>query len=208
MKALRFSLAMLLAFCTMALFAQQKNDKTSTQTKPSAKPAASMELPKPGPEMQKLSKMLVGNWTVHESHEAGEMMPAGSSTGTATYKLGPGGFSVVEDFSTSGSLGKFKGTGTFWWDPKQQVYRGVWCDSMTPTCDPGSTAKWEGEKLIAKGESEMPDGSKTYMREEYTDITPSSFTFIMYGGPNAESLKKFMTIKYTRAGAAKAKAKQ
>jgi hypothetical protein len=206
MKLLRFSLTLLFALYAMFVMAQQQTDKKSTADSPSASQSPMM-MAKPGPEMQKFADMVLGTWTVHESHDAGDMGPAGTSTGTATFRQGPGDLSVIEDFSSNGSMGPVKGMGVFWWEPKQQAYKGLWCDSMTPVCYSSTTAKWEGEKLVAQGESEMPDGGKMFMKDEYTDITPTSFTFTMYGGPNANTLKKFMTIKYTRSSQPEAKTK-
>jgi hypothetical protein len=50
-------------------------------------------------------------------------------------------------------------------------------------------------------------GQKVAMKNSWTDITPNSFTFNMDGGPPGGEMKHMMTIKYTRAGAAKAEAK-
>jgi len=199
MKLVRYLITPLVAVAISACtaVAQQPDD-----TKPSGdRPAAGAQagtMTRNVAELQKYSNMVLGTWTVQESHEASDMMPAGTSTGTAMFRNGPGGFSVVENMSMNGSMGKFTGMGVVWYDLKDQAYKGTWCDSMTPACDTGFSAKWEGDKLVATGSSEMPDGKKTYMREEYTDITPSSFTFTMYGGPDENSLKKFMTMKYAR----------
>jgi hypothetical protein len=96
-----------------------------------------------------------------------------------------------------------------WWDAKVGGYQGVWCDSMTPAgcqISKGIT-KWEGNNLVGTDESEMM-GQKMAMKESWTDITPDSFTFVMDGGPPGGEMKRMMTIKYTRAGAAKAGAKK
>ena len=56
-------------------------------------------------------------------------------------------------------------------------------------------------------ETEMM-GQKMAMKESWTDITPNSFTFTMEGGPPGGEMKRMMTIKYTRTGAAKTEAKK
>lgn len=194
MRIARNLIATLSVFAiSVAVVAAQQSE----QTKPSGgAPVGTMT--RNVAELQKYANMVMGSWTVQESHEASDMMPAGTSTGMAMFRNGPGGFSVIENMSMNGSMGKFTGMGIVWYDLKDQEYKGTWCDSMTPACDTSFSARWEGDKLVATGSSEMPDGKKTYMREEYTDITPNSFTFTMYGGPNENSLQKFMTMKYTR----------
>lgn len=204
MKFLRIFFTLLLALCATALTAQQQTEKKPSDQKPATEANMGM-MPTPSPEIVKLSKMVLGTWTTHESHDANDMMPAGTSTGTSSFSHGPGEFSIVENFSSTGAMGPFKGMGVYWWDPKQQAYKVTWCDTMMPSCDSGSTAKWEGEKLVEQGEMEMPDGNKMYTRSEYTDITPNSFTLTMYGGANASSVKKFMTIKYTRGSSSETK---
>ena len=199
------------ALCCAAV-AQEKAaaKKPGTAQKPAAKKtghegheAGGMPMPKPSPEMEKLSKMLVGTWTSSETHEPSPWMPkGGTGKGAATFKNGPGGLSVVEDYHPSGTMGgHFYGHGVFWWDAKAGGYGGVWCDNTAPEgCGVGrNLAKWQGNDLVSSGEEEMM-GQKMMMKEAYTDITPNSFTFSMYGGPLGSEPKKMMTIKYTRAG--------
>jgi hypothetical protein len=198
MNLVRYLITPLLAMavCVGTVAAQQPEE-----AKPSGETAAAAQSGTSGgnpAEIRKYADMVLGTWTVRESHEGSDMMPAGNSSGTAMFRNGPGALSVVENLSMNGSMGKFTGMGIVWYDSKRQAYKGVWCDSMTPACDTGFTAKWEGDKLVATGSSEAPDGKKMTVREEYTDITPNSFTFTMYGGPDENSLKKFMTMKYTR----------
>ncbi len=198
MKVARHLIAQLITVALLAcsVLAQQPGDAkpASNAQAEAAKPAAPAGR---SSELQKYADMVLGTWTVQESHEGSEMMPAGISTGTAMFRNGPGGYSVVENMSLNGSMGKFTGMGVVWYDAKDQLYKGLWCDSQSPACDTSFSAKWEGDKLIATGSSEMP-GGKMYMREEYTDISPNGFTFTMYGGPDQNSLKKFMTMRYTR----------
>lgn len=196
MKLLRF-IAILL-FATNFAFCAQQPDQKPTGGKPAAGERTGGMMTKNVAELDKYAKMVLGTWSVQESHDAASGMPAGASTGTATFQKGPGGYSVVERLSMNGSMGKISGMGVVWYDLKDQAYKGVWCDSMTPYCDTSFSAKWEGPKLVATGSAEMPDGKTMYMREEYTDITPNSLTFTMYGGADPNSVTKFMTMKYTR----------
>lgn len=203
MKLCRYALVLTILFSISAAIAQDEPKKPAGEKPKAGEQAGAMTMPKPSPELERLAKMMLGTWTVNESHEASEMGPAGASKGTSVIKRGPGGFSVVQTFTSSMAGQKFDGHGITWWDPKDQAYRGVWCDSMTPKCDMSSSIKWEGEKLVGGMDAEMPDGKQVRIREEFTDIKPNSFTFNMYTG---DENKPSMVLKYTRkAGAAATK---
>lgn len=203
MKRYRYALAFTILFSVSAALGQDEPKKPVGEKPKTGEQAGGMAMPKPAPELERMAKMMLGTWTVNESHEASEMGPAGTSKGTSTFKRGPGGFSIVQTFNSMMEGQKFEGHGITWWDPKEQAYRGVWCDSMTPKCDASGTIKWEGEKLVGSMDTEMPDGKQMRIREEFTDIKPNSFTFNMYTGDES---KPSMVLKYTRkAGTAATK---
>ncbi len=197
-------LVVLAGLCVMPLAAQ---DSAMSPKPKAAKPAAkspepaAMPMPKPAPEMAKMIKMMAGSWTVAEKADPSPMMPKGGvGKGTAVLTPGPGGLSLTEKYHSNGAMGSFNGLGTFWWDAKAQVYRGVWCDSMTPNgCDASGTTKWEGDKLVGTMEGEM-NGQKMMTRFTYSDFKPDSFVMTMESGPDASKLQKAMTITYTKAG--------
>ena len=195
----------LTAVSAVALIAQDK--PMSSKAKASAPgSAASMPMPKPDPEMTKLIKMMAGTWTVAEKSDPNPMMPkGGTGKGMATMTAGPGGLSLMEKYHSSGLMGSnFTGFGTFWWDAKAQVYKGLWCDSMTlGGCDASGTTKWDGDKLVGTMQGDM-NGQKMVTRFTYSDWKPNSFVMTMAMGPDANSLKDAMTITYTRAGGSSA----
>jgi hypothetical protein len=56
--------------------------------------------PRPAPEMQRVAKMLVGAWNIEEDFAPGGSRPkGGKGTGQSVIRLGPGGFSVIEDLN-------------------------------------------------------------------------------------------------------------
>jgi len=66
----------------------------------------SMPMAKPAPEMQKLSKIVVGTWSTTEKHEPSPWAPKGATgKGTAVFKNGPGGLSVIEEYKSSSNHG-------------------------------------------------------------------------------------------------------
>ena len=197
-------LSVILALVAIAWVSIGAQDQPKTKSK-SAKPAAqsAMPMPKPAPEMTKLIQKLRGSWTTAEKMEPNEMAPkGGSGKGTATFTAGPGNLSLMEKYNSHGGMGNFAGLGNFWWDSKAQAYKGVWCDTMTPDgCDASGTTKWEGDSLVSMMEGEM-NGQKMVTKLTYSDWKPNSFVMTMESGPDAGSLKKMMTITYTKAGAA------
>ena len=205
---LKGSLLLATAVCICTSLMAQNDAKSSTTSKKPAGEAAAMPMPKPDPQMTKMIKMMSGTWTVTEKSDPNPMMPkGGTGKGTATMTPGPGGMSLMEKYHSSGMMGgNFNGFGTFWWDPKANAYRGVWCDTMTPGgCDSSGMTKWEGDNLVGTMEGEM-NGQKMLTKFIYSDWKPNSFVMKMMSGPDANSLKDMMTITYTRAGAASASA--
>ena len=203
------------ALCLGSVVAQDKPAAKKPMEKAHAKAGEKKEKPamppemmaKPSPEIQKLSKIMVGTWNAVETHEANEMMPAGSSKGVEVVKAGPGGLSLISDYKATGTMGKFAGHGVMWWDEKEKAYRSMWCDNMTPGgCMVGGTGKWEGNDVVFNEEGEMM-GKKYKMRETMTDITPTSFTFHMDAATDGGEMKRTMSIKYSKAGGAGAAAK-
>jgi Protein of unknown function (DUF1579) len=198
-------LVALAGFCCMAMYAQQ--EKAAAPAKPKlAKPAGQaqqMPMPKPAPEMTKLIKMLSGNWNVAEKHEVNPMMPnGGQGKGTAKIWAGPGALSLMENYTSTGAMGSFKGMGTWWWDPKAQLFHGLWCDNMTPNgCDTSGATKWEGDKLVGTMQADMGGGQMMMMRFTYMDMKPDSFVMTMEMGPDASKMQKSATFTYTRATA-------
>jgi len=199
--------AMLLVFGLMCVSVLAQEKPTETMKAHDKPMPAAMQMAKPAPEMQKLTKMFLGTWSTTEKHEPSPWMPkGGTGKGTATYKLGPGGLSLVEDYKSTNTMGgKFSGHGITWWDDKEKGYKGIWCDSMSAGgCEVSKgLGRWDGNAIMFDNETEMGDQKMT-MKEVVTDITPRGFTFTMDMGPAGGEIKRVLTIKYARAGAAKA----
>ena len=172
--------------------------------------SAAMQMPAPAPEMTRLIKTLSGAWTVTEKQDPNPMSPKGSTgKGTAILTPGPGNLSLIERYHSAGTMGgNFNGMGVFWWDAKDQAYRSLWCDNMSPNgCEAAGTTKWEGNNLVGTMESEM-NGRMMMTRYTYSDWKPNSFVMTMEMGPNASSMNKFMTITYSKGGPTAAKAEK
>ena len=193
-------------FLSLSLVAQETPGASKMQSsgKPAAsakaKPAGMPMAMAPSPEMNKLTKAMAGMWTTAETAPPSQMMPnGGTGTGEAMIHRGPGGNSLMQNYRSQSAMGKFAGHGITWYDPQAKAFKNIWCDSMTPAgCEVfNGTGQWEGDKLVFTGTQNMM-GKTEQVKETMSDITPDSFTFTIESGPDANSMKNFMTIKYKR----------
>ena len=164
--------------------------------------------PKPAPEMQRLLGALSGTWSITYQHEsAGDTPARGTGQGEEVYRAGPGGLSIVEEVHAVESSGNVAGHGVAWWDQSAKGFRAIWCDNSSPNgCGVmAKLAEWQGLNFVLHDEWEA-DGKRMLFKEVVSDITPASFTQTIYQGEIGTELKKVMTIKATRATAAKAPA--
>src|SRR5579884_1633372 len=188
----------------VAGLAQQGEKAPADKSKPASQgkaKAGGMSMKAPAsPEVNKLAKTMVGTWTTAETAPPSDMMPnGGTGSGEATIHRGPGGNSLIQNYRSQSAMGKFAGHGVTWYDTQAKAFKNIWCDSMTPAgCEVfNGTGQWEGDKLVFSGTQNMM-GKTEQVKETMSDITPDSFTFTIESGPEANSMKNFMTIKYTR----------
>ena len=158
---------------------------------------AGMEMPKPGPEMEKM-KWMVGKWNVTETHEKSPWGPGGPGKGTAVVTLGPGGFSQVMEYNSTGPAGKFTGHGVTAWDPNTKSYRGAWADSMTPGIMT-MECKEEGKDVVCSGEN-MMDGKKMAMRSRAVNPNPAGWSEVMEISMDGGPYQKMISFEYKPAG--------
>jgi len=177
--------------CSSAVAQETKAPKKGKSATPTASGPA---MPKPAAEMKDL-RALVGTWNTEETFEQTPMMPAGTATGTNTVRLGPGGFTVLMEERSKGSLGAFSGHGVLTWDPNEKAYKTYWSDSMTPGVTI-STGHKEGENIVYTSEV-MMGGKKMSIRDVVSDRTPTSYTLTEFMNDGSGE-KKSMTIKFTK----------
>ncbi len=88
---------------------------------PSGKPPAEMALLYPR----------IGRWEATIRTVSGEgLANGGIDKGMMTTRKGPGGFSIVQDFRSTGVSGDLQGESYTWWDQAKRAYLSVWCDNM------------------------------------------------------------------------------
>jgi hypothetical protein len=157
--------------------------------------AAQMEMPKPGPEHQRLAKE-VGTWdAVIDSVADGK--PEKSKGETETRPMG--GFWFVDSFAGSFAGMPFQGHGIIGYDPIKKKYVQSWVDSMSPILMmfEGSFDK-DGKVLTMTGTGPSAGGKSVAMRTVTTWKDDNTKVFELFEtGPDGKEMK-MVTINYTR----------
>lgn len=175
-------IALLGASCVLA----QNADSTA--------PKAASDKLRPSPEMQRLLDVFGGNWAVAEDFQVSASRQGQMRQGIASFRAGPG-FSLIEDYRSSGSAGELNFLGLLWWDQKAQVYRFLTC-ANNDGCVVRGTAKWEGNELVNSWK-ENADGKKAAFKDSFVDISRSSFRLVSEGSTDGKTIWRVIT-KYTR----------
>jgi Protein of unknown function (DUF1579) len=173
----------------------------SAQQEKAASQAPAPTERQPGHEMQRLTNMLGGRWSIRQAFEPRAGMPQGGvGQGTEVWRPGPGALSLIEELQTRVGDREFSGLGLIWWDTQAEGYRVVWCGSANPRgCVVMSKlAHWEGDHFVIGDEFER-DGKKVVYREVFSDFTPDSFTQTIYEGESGGELKRTLTICAAKA---------
>ncbi|SRR6266702_3942745 len=151
------------------------------------------------PEMDRLAKVLAGEWNTAERMEKSAFSPGGGSrTGRAHISLVAGGASLFAEFHSNGSAGKLEGLYLIWWDKPANTYRFFVCfnDSSVP-CKLRGTAHWEGGDFV-NDYQEMVEGKMTKCRDSFIHITPTSNTLTAAVDAGDGTMKTLITTTNTR----------
>ncbi len=152
----------------------------------------------PAPEMQRLTKALVGDYDVIETHHAHPGAPEWSITGSARYRPGPDAVSVVEEYESNNPRGPFSAIAVLWWDAELAVFKHFECETGEPCGIVPDTGRWDGDSVVFTREAER-NGKKLRTEARYdlgrapAQATYRTRVFIDGGGPITT-----MTITYTR----------
>ncbi len=152
------------------------------------------------PEMQSLAKTLEGNWSTTYEFEPGAMSPTGGSgTGEEAWRIGPGGYVLMEEEHVHASSGEMYLIAFHWWDKNTNSLRGMLCNNSGPAaCDfntySNSSLRWNGKQL--RIDMEFPQGGKKMSwLEVWSGITATSFTQTGDMGEVGGPLKRAVTIR-------------
>jgi len=146
---------------------------------------------RPAPEMQRLLDAFVGNWHVNESFEVSASRQGKTRQGTAAFRAGPG-YSLIEDYRSTGSAGTLSFLGLLWWDESAHIYRLLTC-ANNDGCQLRGTAKWEGKELVNSWEEKV-DGKTARFKDSFVDISPSSFRLVSEGSADGKTIWRVITI--------------
>jgi len=121
-------------------------------------------------ETERVLSALRGTWAVTEYGADG----APVAKGRETWRPGPGGRSLIEEYHSTDSHGAdYAGFALGWWDDQAQGFRITWCDNReTHGCKILSeAAQWQGATWVV---------SDAEFKEIFSEITPNSFTQTIY----------------------------
>lgn len=132
-----------------------------------------MEMPKPGPEHQRLAHF-VGTWSGEGNMMPGPFGPGGKSSWTSKCEWFEGKYAVVCHSEGNGPMGPSKGIGISTWDPAEKVYTYYGLDSIGFAFY--SKGKVSGDTWDYTSEYTME--GKTYKsRFQIKETSPTSHTF-------------------------------
>lgn len=196
MKPSQWVVAMLLAavVCVLPARAQQRT-KPEEQPRADKKQAATPVAPK---QMQKLM-FLLGTWALETTYEKTSFYPkGGDGSGSYQARLGPGGFSLLINFSSvSGPEGQITGHEVITWDPKVGTYKDYVFGSNFPGCFT-RTGQWDGSDLVLTGD--LASGkTKIALKTVYSGMSEQSFTITESFRKNSTSpFELLLTTKAVR----------
>ena len=192
----RFVAVTAILLLTAPVFAQTAAKPPAAAPKPAT--AANAAAPKPAPEMERINKLFGGRWNTAEKFDPSEMMPqGGEGNGTESFRPGPGGFSMISEYSSVGPMGQYTGHGIIFWAAPEHAYHFYWFDSAKPEFST-LICTWVGDNLVAVG-TENVLGKKMITRHTFSEIKSDSFVYTIEMGPTSSSLKRVMTINYSKA---------
>lgn len=155
--------------------------------------------PRPSPEMQRVTKMLLGTWKVDEDFAPGNsVMPqGGKGMARSVITLGPGGLSLIEDFVGTSSPAVHL-YGVYWWDPAAHGLRSFGCNDLEEGCSVlDGLGRWQGNDVVT--ELKFQEAGKTKSAKlVWTQKDRDSFTATMYIADSNGVMKRDWAFLHTR----------
>jgi hypothetical protein len=154
----------------------------------------------PAPEMQSLARAFVGKWSTTYKFEPGGMAAGGGTgKGEEVWRIGPGGYTLMEEEHVQAPFGEVFVFALHWWDKSTNSLRGMLCNnSGSAACDVdsyyNSSLKWDGKQLVI--DMNFPQGGKKMLwHEVWSGFTSTSFTQTGDLGEVGGQLKRMVTIQ-------------
>lgn len=121
--------------------------------------AQTQEMPKPGPEHQRLAAF-VGTWTSEGELKAGPLGPGGKMTGTDRIEWAPGNFFVQRRYQGKSPNGEMQGLEIFAYDGAKNIYTYNAFDNLGSMASGTMTVKgntWTTTGTMTMGATTMRD---------------------------------------------------
>ena len=150
-----------------------------------------MDMPKPGPEQEKL-KILVGDWRGQEKMHPSQWMPEGGvRDAKISNRLALDGFAVIQDYAQM-DAGKtaFQGHAVIIKHPHADGFQMYWFDSFSPSVFEGS---FDGKKAVFVSKSPMGHARASW---DFTDAR--SYQFRMEGSQDGKNWAPMMDGEYQK----------
>lgn len=178
---LAVSLALAVLACAASAAAQEKKG---------------MDMPKPGPEQQKMTYFL-GKWHSTATLKPGPWGPGGPVNGDDECTLMQGGFFVVCKSEGSGPLGKMSGLGVMGYDANKKAYTWNGFNSM------GESESAQGNvngKVWSYSGQTMMAGKTVKTRYTMTEASASSYDFKAESSEDGSNWTTIMEGHVTKTG--------
>ena len=152
------------------------------------------EVPKPGPEHQKLG-YFIGEWKSEGEMKPGPMGPGGKVTGASKCKWLPGNFFVSCEDSASSPMGQVAGLGVLGYNAAKKAYTWNGFNNMGQAEAASGTVS--GKTWTYTGDSDM--GGKIYKtRYVMVETSPTVYTFSMDLSEDGKTWTKVMDGTVTK----------
>jgi hypothetical protein len=131
------------------------------------------------PEVQRVFDVLAGQWKTTERFEANQFLKNGATgSGSFSIRKGPGGNSIVLDYTSQSSMGRYSSERIIYWDRREGNYRAFYCDSLQPAgCGEAGTGRWEDKDLVFESMTQGSPGGALQMVQRFSNISRGGFTF-------------------------------
>jgi hypothetical protein len=188
---MKYFVASLIVLLGVAAVAQQ-----TPAPKPQLSWAASQ-----APEVKRLADSLVGEWKTTERFEANEFLRNGATgSGVFSIRSGPGGNSVILNYTSQSTMGRYASTRIIYWDRQTGRYRAFYCDSLQPSgCGEAGNGFWEDQDLVFESTSEGPTGP-IKISQRFSEISSKGFAFSL-DVVNQGKSERSLTIHASKSGA-------
>ena len=155
---------------------------------------AAMQMPKPSPELQKLS-FLAGKWTGDETFDPNPMMPkGGKGSGTLSANFDLDNFFMHLELHSKSDMMNYAAHGFIHFDGAKSQFVEHWFDNTGSAHE--YTGKLEGDKFVLVGEVESMEG-KAKERITFTKSSTTQLTMVLEMD-EGKGFAKFLTVNYTK----------